>query len=86
MYGKGNTPSEEKSKSSSSSDDSEDEKTKTQLMKSIAETLKGVDGLDSDVNVLSQELMSFFDYTKYSLDDDPSKFYSMYVKALTRVN
>jgi len=55
-------------------------------MKNIAETLKGVDGLDSDVNILAKELMNFFDYTKYSTDDDPTKFYQMYVKALTRVN
>jgi len=55
-------------------------------MKNIAETLKGIDALDSDVSVLTQQLVSFFDYSKYSLDDDPSKFYSMYVKALSEVN
>lgn len=73
-------------KKSSSSEDDKEEKEITQLRKNIAETIKGIDGLDSDVNILSKELIDFFDYTKYSLDDDPTVFYSMYVKALTRVN
>ena len=78
--------SEKKTSSKSSDSQSSDEKTKEKLLNNIAETLKGVDGLNSDVSILSEELLKFFDYTKYSIDDDPTQFYTMYVKALTRVN
>ena len=74
------------SSDSSSSKDSDDDKQKDKLLNEIANTLKGIDGLNSDVDVLYQELSRFFDLQQYNLDDDPMQFYSMYIKALNRVN
>ena len=81
---KGTTSS---SRSSSTKSDDDDTKTRDKLLSNIAETLKGIDGLNSDVNILYKELVNFFDIQKYNpTSDDPMQFYSMYVRALNRVN
>lgn len=88
-YLSGGSSSEKKSSSSSSESQSSDEKTKDKLLNNIAETLKGIDGLDSDVSILTHELSEFFDiqrYSSYSLNQDPTQFYSTYIRALQRVN
>lgn len=89
LLGRGSTSSKKKadySSSDSSSDKDDDSKQKDKLLNEIANTLKGIDGLNSDVDVLYQELSRFFDLQQYNLDDDPMQFYSMYIKALNRVN
>ena len=74
--------------SSSSTKDDSGEKTKEKLYGNIADTLKGIDGLNSDVNILFKELTQFFDVQRYNstADSDPMQFYSMYIRALNRVN
>lgn len=76
------------SSSASATSRDEDEKTKDKLLNNIADTLKGIDGLNSDVNILYQELVNFFDVQRYVGDfiDDPMQYYSMYIRALNRVN
>ena len=49
------------SSSTSTTSKDEDEKTKDKLLINIIETLKGINGLNSDVNILYQELSNFFD-------------------------
>ena len=75
-----------KNSSSKSSDSSQDEKQKDKLLTSIAETLKGVDGLESDVGTIYRRLATFFDLQRYSLSDDPMQFYPKYVEALYYIN
>lgn len=93
----GNNYSSTSSKSSSKSSDDDDDKTRDKLLGNIAETLKGIDGLNSDVNILYKELTNFFDIQRYSSLysnssiygnnlTDPMQFYSMYIRALNRVN
>lgn len=85
---KGSSSTSTSSSSRSSSKD-DDEKTKDRLLTNIAETIKGIDGLNSDVSRLYDELTAFFDVQRYSLkglNDDPMQFYSMYIRALNRVN
>lgn len=89
LLGRGSTSSKKKadySSSDSSSDKDDNSKQKDKLLTGIADTLKGIDGLNSDVNVLYGELSRFFDLQQYNLNDDPMQFYSMYIKALNRVN
>lgn len=75
------------STSSSTKKDDDDTKTRDKLLSNIAETIKGIDGLNSDVNTLYRELTNFFDIQKYNPNsDDPMQFYSMYIRALNRVN
>ncbi len=76
------------SSTSSTTSKDESEKTKDKLLTNIAETLKGINGLNSDVNILYQELTNFFDIQRYVGDfiDDPMQYYSMYIRALNRVN
>ena len=88
LTGKSSASSASKKKDQSSSDSSSDDnsKQKDKLLNGIAETLKGIDGLNSDVNTLYQELNRFFDVQQYNLSDDPTQLYQMYIKALNRVN
>ena len=76
------------SSTSSTTSKDETEKTKDKLLTNIAETLKGINGLNSDVNILYQELTNFFDIQRYVGDfiDDPMQYYSMYMRALKRAN
>lgn len=55
--------------------------------KDIADTLKGIDGLPNDVNVLSDQLHKFLDLQQYSLSgDSTTQAYHQYINALTTVN
>jgi hypothetical protein len=56
------------SRSSSSSSSSSD-KEENSIIKNIVETLKGVNGLNSDVNKLASELSNFLDVQRYLPDD-----------------
>lgn len=66
----------------------DDEKNRDRMLNNIAETIKGIDGLNSDVDILYQELIQFFNVQRYSdyLPDDPMQFYTTYIRALNRVN
>lgn len=90
LLGKGSTSSKKKadysSSDSSSTKDDDNSKQKDKLLSEIANTLKGIDGLDSDVEILYKELDRFFDIQQYNLNDDPMQFYSTYIKMLNRVN
>lgn len=77
------TQSNIKSDKTDDKKDNKDELTE----KDIADTLKGIDGLPNDVNVLSDQLHKFLDIQQYSLSgDSTTQAYHQYINALTTVN
>lgn len=84
MSGKTESSSKSSKKSSSSSSD----KQEASLAKSIIETLKGGDLLQSDMNVIAAQMTKFFDLQRYSLDDelDENMLYRGYINMLSQVN
>lgn len=69
-------------KKSNSSDDDESDK----LLKSIAETVKGIKGLTSDVEYLTGFLQAFFNTSKYDRFQSEESLYTTYLQALDLVN
>ena len=75
------------SSSRSSSSSSSSDKEENSIIKNIVETLKGVNGLNSDVNKLASELSNFLDVQRYLPDDlSTDQLYSQYLNALVRLN
>ena len=84
MSGKEGTSSKSSSKSSSSSSS---DKQEASLAKSIIETLKGGDLLQSDMDVIAAQMAKFFDLQQYAPEEmDENMLYRGYISMLSQVN
>jgi len=57
-------------------------------VKKIVETLKGADGLSSDISVVANQLSNFLDIERYAPDslDSTSSLYGQYLNAIVSLN